>query len=66
MFKYSGKGKVISKKRNVEFDEGKHSRARLGFILMSTDLAGESDFFDMVRVNLLTAQQGNFWGGLYV
>ena len=42
-----GKEKVISKKRNIEFDEGKHSRAKLGFILMSTDLAGESDFFDM-------------------
>ena len=38
---------IKSKKRNVEFDEGRHSRARLGFILMSTDLAGESDFFDM-------------------
>tara|TARA_B100001123_G_C15172689_1_gene972081 strand:- start:389 stop:1192 length:804 start_codon:yes stop_codon:yes gene_type:complete len=39
--------KIISKKRNIEFDEGKHCRAKLGFILMSTDLAGESDFFTM-------------------
>ena len=37
--------KNISKKWNIEFDEGKHSRAKIGFILMSTDLAGESDFF---------------------
>jgi maleate isomerase len=28
-------------------DRGKHHRARLGFILMSTDLAAESDFFAM-------------------
>ena len=28
-------------------DEGEHHRARLGFIMMSTDLAGESDFFRM-------------------
>ena len=38
---------ITSKKRKVEFDEGKHSRAKIGFILMSTDLAGESDFFNM-------------------
>ncbi|MDH3693354.1 MAG: arylmalonate decarboxylase [Gammaproteobacteria bacterium] len=38
---------VVSKKRNVEFDEGRHYRARLGFILMSTDLAAEADLFDM-------------------
>jgi len=38
---------VISKQRDVEFDDGKHWRARLGFILMSTDLAAESDFFAM-------------------
>lgn len=44
---YVGKEKVISKKRNIEFDEGKHCRAKLGFILMSTDLAGESDFFEI-------------------
>jgi len=40
--------KVVSKKRKVELDAGKHHRARLGFILMSTDLAAEQDFFDMV------------------
>ena len=44
---YTDKENVTSKKRNIEFDEGKHHRAKLGFILMSTDLAGESDFFDM-------------------
>ena len=33
--------------RNPELDNGKHHRARLGFILMSTDLAAESDFFAM-------------------
>jgi maleate isomerase len=41
-------GKVVSVRRDVELDAGKHWRARLGFILMSTDLAAESDFFDMV------------------
>lgn len=40
--------KVVSESREVELDAGKHWRARLGFILMSTDLAAESDFFDMV------------------
>lgn len=38
---------VKSKPRRVEMDEGRHWRARLGFILMSTDLAAEADFFDM-------------------
>ena len=38
---------VVSTKRDVEFDSGRHSRAKLGFILMSTDLAAEADFFDM-------------------
>lgn len=32
-------GKVVSVPREVELDEGKHWRAKLGFILMSTDLA---------------------------
>ncbi len=42
-------GDVIqSKSRNIEMNEGRHSRAKLGFILMSTDLAAESDFFEMV------------------
>ena len=40
--------KIHSKLRNIEMNEGKHNRAKLGFILMSTDLAAESDFFDMV------------------
>ena len=38
---------IISKSRKPSFDKGRHSRAKLGFILMSTDLAAESDFFDM-------------------
>ncbi len=39
---------IKSRTRNVELDGGRHHRAQLGFILMSTDLAGEADFFDMV------------------
>jgi maleate isomerase len=39
---------IHSKFRNIEMNEGRHSRAKLGFILMSTDLAAESDFFDIV------------------
>ena len=38
---------IMSKLRKPSFDKGRHSRARLGFILMSTDLAAESDFFDI-------------------
>ena len=38
---------IISKFRKPAFDKGRHSRAKLGFILMSTDLAAESDFFDI-------------------
>ena len=38
---------IISKFRTPSFDKGRHSRARLGFILMSTDLAAESDLFDI-------------------
>ena len=38
---------IISKLRKPSFDKGRHSRARLGFILMSTDRAAESDFFDI-------------------
>jgi len=42
-------GAVIkSSPREVEFDQGWHSRAKLGFILMSTDLPAGADFFDMV------------------
>ena len=37
-------GAVIkSSVREVEFDQGRHSRAKLGFILMSTDLAAEAN-----------------------
>ena len=38
---------VTSKPRLPELDEGRHHRAKLGFILMSTDLAAEADFTDM-------------------
>ena len=40
--------KIVSTARNPEMNEGRHWRAKLGFILMSTDLAAEGDFFDMV------------------
>ncbi len=39
---------VTSNAWNPELDGGRHHRAKLGFILMSTDLAGEADFADMV------------------
>ncbi len=38
---------VSSRSWDPILDEGRHHRARLGFILMSTDLASEADFFDM-------------------
>ena len=38
---------VKSAPRQPHMDAGKHHRAKLGFILMSTDLAAESDFFSM-------------------
>ena len=44
---YQSGEKIQSKIREVELDAGRHSRAKLGFILMSTDLAGEADMFDM-------------------
>ena len=41
-------GQIInSKPRTPELNKGRHGRAKLGFILMSTDLAAESDFFDI-------------------
>lgn len=41
-------GQIISSKsRTPDMDGGRHHRAKLGFILMSTDLAGEADFADM-------------------
>ena len=43
---------IHSQSRNIEMNEGRHNRAKLGFILMSTDLAAESDFFDMVPKNV--------------
>ena len=39
--------RVRSKTWQPVLDQGRHHRARLGFILMSTDLAAESDFFAM-------------------
>ena len=38
---------VVSRDWKPVLDQGRHHRARLGFILMSTDLAAEADFFDM-------------------
>lgn len=38
---------VHSAQRQPEMDAGRHHRARLGFILMSTDPAAEADFADM-------------------
>ena len=38
---------VVSKDWQPDLGEVRHHRARLGFILMSTDLAAEADYFDM-------------------
>lgn len=38
---------VVSKPWQPELDQGRHHRASLGFILMSTDPAAEADFNDM-------------------
>jgi maleate isomerase len=38
---------IKSKNWKPEMDQGRHHRAQIGFILMSTDLASEQDFFDM-------------------
>ncbi len=40
--------RVSSQEWTPVLDRGRHHRARLGFILMSTDLASEPDFIDMV------------------
>lgn len=41
-------GQVIqSKPRTPQMDAGRHHRAKLGFIMMSTDLATEADLIDM-------------------
>jgi len=39
---------IISTPRVVEFDNGRHPRGRIGFILMSTDMAMEADLFRLV------------------
>lgn len=44
---YKTGDKLISKKWSPVLDQGKHWRAKLGFILMSTDLAAEDDIFSM-------------------
>lgn len=44
--------RVCSDPRVPELDGGRHHRARLGFILMSTDLASEQDFFDMAPIGV--------------
>ena len=44
---YKSGGLIASKPRTPEMGGGRHHRAQLGFILMSTDLAAEQDFFDM-------------------
>lgn len=38
---------IQSKVRTPEMDAGRHHRAKLGFILMSTDPSAEGDFWDM-------------------
>ncbi|MEM9370776.1 MAG: arylmalonate decarboxylase, partial [Pseudomonadota bacterium] len=44
--------KVKSKDWHPELDGGRHHRARLRFILMSTDLAAVADFFDMALADV--------------
>lgn len=43
----NSKASVTSQIRTPELDGGCHHRAQIGFILMSTDLAAEQDYFDM-------------------
>ena len=45
---------VSSKPREPELDGGKHWRAKIGFILMSTDLAAESDMTAMAPEGVAT------------
>lgn len=45
---FSAGDEVKSRNWAPVLDDGRHNRAQLGFILMSTDLASEQDFFDMV------------------
>lgn len=49
---------ITSFRRDVEFDKGRHHRARLGFILMSTDLAAEADFYDMAIEGSIDVSEG--------
>lgn len=39
---------VTSSPRTIDLDAGRHPRGRIGFILMSTDMAAEADLFRMV------------------
>lgn len=54
---------IKSDPRQVEFDDGRHPRGRLGFILMSTDMAMESDLFRMapegVAINITRLKSEN-------
>jgi maleate isomerase len=45
---YKSGDMIKSKDWRAELDGGRHNRAQIGFILMSTDLASEADIFDMV------------------
>lgn len=49
---FNSKTSVNSRIRTPDLDGGRHHRAQLGFILMSTDLACEQDFFDMAPVGV--------------
>lgn len=44
---YRSGQKIESRDWKPELDNGRHNRAKIGFILMSTDLAAEADFYDM-------------------
>lgn len=44
---YKSGEQISSRAWQPELDSGRHHRAKLGFILMSTDLAAEADFYDM-------------------
>jgi hypothetical protein len=55
-------GTVIrSSRREVEFDQGRHKRAKLGFILMSTDLAAEADLPHSDSAACTSSAMAVFW-----
>lgn len=47
MANFTGANGAASRSWSPEMDDGAHHRGRLGFILMSTDLAAEADFYAM-------------------